>query len=355
MAWWRIWQDPVIFAAVADYCSQGPLQSYSLTCRRALHDAYQVVNWQSIDMGQWPFAAKEIKKAKQQANHRHALEEYKRAMEAYEKDHPATADGMDDLQAMINMPHPPLQWLFDEEDMRIGLPGFKTFGDQADSRRDDVVEDKGLIGLMARLPAARLVEFRMSSPRVTDVGFAIALHSQCASLQTLLLGSGRHGGQLTGCGLPALPSLRSLELHRIPFKMLAPKLDEKLEELCISSETSQDARDGGSLNCIAAFGHLRVLKLACKDVNTRLPESSLLRIFESCTQLKVVDIYSVANVSSQLLACIAAHNQSLTDFTGFSHELDDESDAILQFKAHFPLANVFIDHIDPVSDACVLQ
>lgn len=357
MAWSRIWQDRVIFAAVADHSPQGALQSYSLTCRQALHDAYQVVNWESIDMGQWPFALREIKKVKKQAKYRDALEEYQRAKEAYERAHPPNADGTFHMtiQAIRDMPVPLHQWESDDEVMRIGLPGFRTFGDEADSRRDDMVEDKDLIALMARLPAARLVEFRMSSPCVTDVGLANALHSQCASLQTLLLGSGRHGGQLTGCCLPALPSLRSLELHRIPFKTLAPQLDEKLEELCIYSETSEDARDGGFANCIAAFKHLRVLKLACKDVNTRLPESSLLRIFESCAQLQVVDIYTVANVSSQLLAHIAAHNQSLTEFTGCSDELDDESDAIQQFKAHYPLANVFIDYIDPSSNGCVLQ
>merc|ERR1712032_1211570 len=145
-----------------------------------------------------------------------------------------------------------------------------------------------------------------------------------------LLGSGCDGGRLTDGYLEALPLLKALELYNIPFLAFAPPLGERLEELCIYGKTIQTVSE--SLRGIANLRQLRVLKLACKDASTRLPEFCFFGIARACARLQVVDIYSVTDVSSRLLACIASNVRRLTDFKAFSTHLYEESDAVLRFR-----------------------
>mmetsp|Transcript_56322 Transcript_56322/g.132003 ORF Transcript_56322/g.132003 Transcript_56322/m.132003 type:complete len:393 (+) Transcript_56322:76-1254(+) len=245
-----------LFATLASWATQGALHALSMTSRLWLSEAYEgaTAEWASIDVADWPFAAKELR-----------------------------ANSIDAA---------------------------------AGTSAPEQATDEDLDTALARVPPGALRRLVARSSHLTDEGVQRALRKHGAELSELKLSS-RGSDLLSGASLTPLrrrgaaQSLRSLELDEIKWPGLRGLARCcQLERLSLSGHLC--AR---SVHAVGAFTNLRVLKVAHSD-RTKLPQAPFLYIFHKCTQLHTVDIRGATQVTDTLLHCLMSRNQSLKDFRG---------------------------------------
>jgi len=141
------------------------------------------------------------------------------------------------------------------------------------------------------------------------------------------------------CQSPALRRLVLLDVPRVPLASIARGC--RLRTLMLRGSLASE-----SVEALSHCSELRVLKLALEP---KAPQDAFIRVFTSCRELRVVDIYGATDVSDALLGCAMLNLRSLEEFVashsggGFSGALSEPmADA---FRLHFADARVFIDNL----------
>mmetsp|Transcript_80836 Transcript_80836/g.187674 ORF Transcript_80836/g.187674 Transcript_80836/m.187674 type:complete len:276 (+) Transcript_80836:115-942(+) len=192
----------------------------------------------------------------------------------------------------------------------------------------------------------------LCSSRLTDAGVLRALKPHWVDLVDLCIGSDSRtpsSSRITGAALKPLAvaarSLRSLALINVPdapIASLAGRCD--LKSLFVRGQLSVSC-----VEQLSSFQELEVLKLSLEP---RVSNDPFIRVFTTCTRLRIVDIYTATEVSDQLLSCLILHTPRLDEFYGLHtgchmSAVGGLSPRILgAFKAHFAKSKrIFVDNL----------
>lgn len=275
-------RDESISPAILSFASQGSLQALAMTCAYWLDGAYQLApeRWGEIDMKKWPFAVKEVQRARQQAS-----------QSPISRQLWGLAGDSDDDNFFI-----------DVVEIRPRVP------------RRPIAEfaDAELWSAVRRLAPNTLRSLVACSLKMTAAGLARVLRRDASrSLVRLCLGSGTGGIKATPElqeGLDRCVSLRELELHRTSVH---PPTTEHLVDLRLDSFDWLTV-----LPAVARCHKLRILALDDNRSHSDFPVVLLLRVFGKCTELCEINIYCTPiRACNAMLACLVEFNQQLECFS----------------------------------------
>ena len=302
------------------FTSVGSLQLLSMTSKTWLKQAYSGASAVEVDMKDWPFSVTELRR-----------ESAKRQGEL----------------------------LFEDFDINVmPMQGLKKT-----SLRDSRVENRDLNLALRNFKSPQLRKLVCSSSSLTSASVSWALDTFASGLQEVALSSCRSGGLGAEIqeSLEKCQGLLSLHLEHVE---LTPPKSAKLQELIVGNGVMSQ------LWPPTYFQHLQSLNFAPGSVSVGSDQEVhnwFLEIFKRGTQLRVINIYSVTQVTNGMLAVLMQHVPHLQQFCGchtrpllflppvdfpFSNGPEAVQAGALSplaveaFKGRFADAKIFIDDVE---------
>ena len=252
------------------FTSVGSLQLLSMTSKTWLKQAYSGASAVEVDMKDWPFSVKELRR-----------EGAKRRGELF----------FEDYDSLTRMP----------------MEGLKET-----SLYDSRVANGALNLALRNFNSPQLRKLVASSSSLTSASVSWALDTFAGGLQEVALSSCRSGK----LGVEIQESLEKcqglLSLHLEHVKLTPPKR-AKLQELIVGNGVMS------SLWPPTYFQHLQSLNFAPGSVSVGSDQEVhnwFLEIFKRGQQLRVINIYSATQVTNGMLAVLMQHVPHLQKFCG---------------------------------------